>query len=88
MPDTTHQQPDSAGFPGAVLRRMADLRAFEEAGQVRERMTDTFVLLKAINELAAEVRQLRVALEPSSSPIVHGAEAVREFNRLRENHHV
>lgn len=84
MPDPTYQQPDPAGFPGAVLRRMADLRAFEEAGQVRERMTDVFVLLKAINELAAEVRQLREALEPSSSPIVHGAEAIRAYRDLAE----
>lgn len=84
MPDPTYQQPDPAGFPGAVLRRMADLRAFEEAGQVRERMTDVFVLLKAINELAAEVRQLREALEQSSSPIVHGAEAIRAYRDLAE----
>lgn len=87
MPDPTYQQPDPAGFPGAVLRRMADLRAFEEAAEVRSRVTDTFVLLKAINDLAAEVRELRAAIEPSSSPIVHGAEALREFKRLQENHH-
>lgn len=71
-----------------MLRQMANLRAYEEADQVRERITDTFVLLKAINDLTTEVRQLRAAIEPSSSPIVHGAEAVREFNRLLESNHV
>lgn len=87
MPDPTYQQPDSAGFPGAVLRRIADVRAFEEAGEARERMTETFAVLRALQVLTDEVRQLRAAIEPSSSPIVHGAEALREFKRLQENHH-
>lgn len=84
MPDPTYQQPDPARFPGAVLQRIRDLRAFEEAGEVRERMTDIFAVLKAIQDLTDEVRQLRAALEPSSSPIVHGAEAVRAFRDLQE----
>ncbi len=85
MPDPTYQQPDPERFPaGHMLRQLADLRAFEEAGQVRERMTDTFAVLKAISELAEEVRQLREALEPSSSPIVHGAEVLRAYRDLTE----
>lgn len=84
MPDpTTAQQPDPAGFPGNVLRKMADLRAFEEAGRVREQMTDTFAVLHALQVLTDEVRQLRAAIEPSSSPLITGAEAVREFKRLQ-----
>lgn len=87
MPDpTTVQQPDPAGFPGYVLRRIADLRAYEEAERVTERLTDTFAVLHALQALTEEVRQLRAAIEPSSSPLIHGAEAVREFKRLQEKH--
>lgn len=88
MPDpTTVQQPDPAGFPGNVLRRIADLRAYEEAERVTERLTDAFALLHALQVLTEEVRQLRAAIEPSSSPLITGAEAAREFKRLQEGNH-
>lgn len=88
MPDaTTVQQPDPAGFPGAVLRRMEDLRAFQEAESVAAELSHTFAVLKALQVLTEEVRQLRAAIEPSNSPLITGAEAVREFKRMQEKHH-
>lgn len=88
MPDpTTVQQPDPAGFPGNVLRRIADLRAYEEAERVTERLTDTFAVLHALQVLTEEVRQLRATIEPSSSPLITGADAVREFKKLQGSHH-
>lgn len=36
-----------------------------------------------VQALAAEVAALREALAPSQSPIVHGADALREFAALR-----
>lgn len=86
MPDpTTVQQQDPAGFPGNVLRRIADLRAYEEAERVTERLTETFAVLHALQVLTEEVRQLHAAIEPSSSPLITGPEAVREFKRLQDN---
>lgn len=86
MPDpTTVHHPDRAGiFHASVLRRMEDLRAFEEAARATERLTDTFAVLHALQALTEEVRQLRAAIEPSSSPLITGAAAVREFKRLQE----
>jgi hypothetical protein len=63
---------------------MADLRAFEEADEVAGRITDTFLVLRALQVLTDEVRHLRAAIEPSGSPIVHGAEAVRAYSQLQE----
>lgn len=89
MPDpTTAHDPDRAGiFHASVLRRMEDLRAYEEAERVTERLTDTFAVLHALQALTEEVRQLRAAIEPSSSPLLTGTEAVREFKKLQESHH-
>lgn len=85
MPDpTTVQQPDPAGFPGNVLRKMAAIRAFEDAATLRGPSPDFYGVLHALQVLTDEVRQLRAAIEPSSSPLITGAEAVREFRRLRE----
>lgn len=87
MPDpTTVQQPDQARFPGSVLHQLADLRAFREAESVAAELSHTFEVLKALQVLTEEVRQLRAAIEPSSSPLITGPEAVREFKRLQENH--
>lgn len=84
MPDPTAQQPDHARFPGHVLRQMADVRAYEEAERTGARLTDTFAVLHALQVLTDEVRQLRAALDPSSSPLITGGEVVREFKRLQE----
>lgn len=77
MPDPTYRT--DPAFPQAVARRLRELAEFEDLpattlGQVHD----------ALLTLTAEVRQLRSAIEPSSSPIVHGDEALREFKRLQE----
>ena len=38
----------------------------------------------ALLTLTAEIRHLRYALEPSSSPLITGDAAVREFKRIQE----
>ena len=78
MPDPTYRT--EPGFPQAVARRLRELAEFEglpatTLGQVHD----------ALLTLTSEVRQLRAAIEPSRSPIVHGAEAVRAFRDLHGN---
>lgn len=86
MPDPT-QRPTS-GFPAEVLRRLRDLERFESAadpyGLSNMRDLGAVAIIDALLDLTAEVRQLRAALEPSSSTIVHGDEAVRAYRDLQE----
>lgn len=85
MPDPTqlHDQPTSE----AVKRKLRQLAEFEEAGAFGRPSEPLGDVRDALFALAVEVRNLRLALEPSSSPLIHGDAAVREFKRLQEKHH-
>lgn len=78
MPDPTYRT--EPGFPQAVARRLRELAEFEGAPS-----TTLGQMHDALLTLTAEVRQLRAAIEPSSSPIVHGAEALRAYQDLQES---
>lgn len=71
-------------FAAAMDKKLRQLAEFDEAGAIGRRMTSAADVRDALFELAIEVRNLRLALEPSSSPIVHGDEAVRAFRHLQE----
>lgn len=82
MPEPTYRT--DPGFPAAVERKLRELARFEEAGAFGRRSPSLGDVHDALLTLTAEIRHLRYALEPSSSPLITGDAAVREFKRIQE----
>jgi len=82
MPDPKQSQ--GIPFQNDVSRKLRQLAEFEEAGAFGRPSPSLGDVRDALFALAVEVRNLRLALEPSNSPLIHGDAAVREFKRLQE----